>query len=156
MNKNSWGKLFIFLSCIFLLDATALAEVSEKEYQSKILHYINAYRTSHHLLPLKMSPIISSVAAVHSRNMASKKLSFGHQGFHGRIAHLYKGFKNCRGGAENVAYYRLNPKQLVNGWVASRGHRQNIEGHYNLTGIGIAYGKKGWAHFTQIFLLCER
>jgi uncharacterized protein YkwD len=51
-----------------------------------------------------------------------------------------------------VAYYKSDAKKLVDAWIASRGHRQNILGNYNLTGIGIAHNKKGWGYYTQIFI----
>ena len=128
---------------------------TDAKYQTEILHHVNEYRKQRHLQPLKLVDSISIVAAKHSRDMADKTISFGHQGFDIRIKELYKKIEHCQAGAENVAYYRLNPKKLVDAWVASPGHRKNIEGNYNLTGIGIAHGKKGWAYFTQIFLRTE-
>ena len=125
---------------------------TDAEHQKRILYYINEYRVKHHLSPLKMNNAISEEAAKHSRAMASKTMPFGHNDFNGRIKRLYKKIALCRGGAENVAYYRIDDKKLVDGWIASSGHRQNIVGNYNLTGIGIAHGKTGWAYYTQIFL----
>ena len=125
---------------------------SDAENQKMILYYVNAYRLKHHLAPLKMHNVISEEAAKHSRDMANKAMPFGHDDFNGRIKRLYRQIKECRGGAENVAYYKLDAKKLVEQWVASPGHRRNIEGNYNLTGIGIAHGKQGWAYYTQIFL----
>jgi len=125
---------------------------TDAHYQKMILHYVNDYRAKHHLSPLKLLNPISQEAAKHSQDMANKTIAFGHQHFETRIKHLYKEIKDCRAGAENVAYYKLDAKKLVDAWVASPGHRRNIEGHYNVTGIGIAHGKKGWAYYTQIFL----
>ena len=143
---------------MFLVQQTIAAgqvnkyRASDAEHQKMILYYVNAYRSKHHLSPLKMSTVISLEATQHSRDMASKAMPFGHTNFNGRIKRLYQQFKDCRGGAENVAYYKLDTKKLVEQWVASPGHRRNIEGSYNLTGIGIAHGKTGWAYYTQIFL----
>ena len=128
------------------------AVASDAEQQTMILYYVNAYREKHHLAPLQMNRVISREATKHSRDMASHAMPFGHNEFNGRIKRLYQQIRECRGGAENVAYYRINDKKLVDGWIASRGHRQNILGGYNLTGIGIAHGKTGWAYYTQIFL----
>ncbi len=121
-------------------------------FQHQILHYVNQYRMRHFLRPLKMSETISIEAEKHSRDMANKSMPFGHTGYTGRMKRLYTKFDHCRGGAENVAYYKTDAKKLVDAWMASPGHRQNIMGGYNLTGIGIAYSKKGWAYYTQIFL----
>ena len=46
----------------------------------------------------------------------------------------------------------MNAKQVVNMWLNSDGHRKNIEGNYNLTGIGVVKGKDGALYFTQIFV----
>ncbi len=149
--------IVITASIVLVQSAMAAAQVNKKmttdtDNQKMILYYVNAYRLKHHLTPLKMSHVISVEAAKHSQDMASKAKPFGHDDFNGRIKRLYQQIKECRGGAENVAYYKLDAKKLVEQWVASPGHRRNIEGNYNLTGIGIAHGKKGWAYYTQIFL----
>jgi len=147
----------IFASIVLIQPANAGDKLHQNtdiktDYQQQILYYVNQYRMKHHLSALKMNSAISSEAAKHSRDMASKAMPFGHTGYNGRIKRLYTKFGQCRGGAENVAYYRLGAKKLVDAWIASPGHRQNIVGNYNLTGIGIAYSKKGWAYYTQIFL----
>jgi len=158
---NLITKILLIAMSVSLFHPTIAAQVDKEandmlstdaHYQKMILHYINAYRAKQHLPALKLIDKISVEAAKHSRDMASKSIPFGHQYFDTRIAHLYKEIKDCHAGAENVAYYKLDPKRLVDAWVASRGHRRNIEGNYNLTGIGIAHGKKGWAYYTQIFL----
>ncbi len=42
----------------------------------------------------------------------------------------------------------------VNAWLASTGHRQNIEGDYHLTGVGVASPDNDSLtfYFTQIFI----
>ena len=40
----------------------------------------------------------------------------------------------------------------VTDWLESPGHRRNIEGSYELTGIGVAQGPNGMYHFTQLFV----
>jgi len=40
----------------------------------------------------------------------------------------------------------------VRGWLESRAHRENIDGSYNLTGIGVARNAAGEVFFTQIFV----
>ena len=75
--------------------------------------------------------------------MARGRVGFGHDGFGSRAAH-------SGGKAENVAYNRT-ARGAVSSWLGSPGHRRNIEGSYNLTGIGIAPGRRGGYFFTQIF-----
>jgi len=144
-----------FIACNFTSSpfVFATSPSGDEKMQQMILYYVNEYRAKHHLAALKLNTSASLEAARHSQAMANKTIPFGHAHFQDRIKHLYNKFKDARGGAENVAFYRMNAKRLVDGWIASPGHRRNIEGHYNITGIGIAHGKPGWGYFTQIFIL---
>ncbi len=159
MSKIKTVLQFLSVFACITIATQGLAEVpikasmaSDANFQKRILFYVNEYRAKRHLSALKMSAVISQEAVKHSRDMASKAMPFGHNEFNGRIKRLYKKISQCNGGAENVAYYKLDAKKLVDAWIASPGHRQNIVGNYNLTGIGIAHGKQGWAYYTQIFL----
>jgi uncharacterized protein YkwD len=157
---NKINQLFLitcisyFYACVSFANTinTSPDAQSDAAMRGMILHYVNEYRAKHHLEPLKLNASASREAFKHSEEMASKSVPFGHAHFNDRIHRLYKQFDNCQGGAENVAYYKWNAKRLVDAWVASPGHRRNIEGRYNVTGIGIAHGKKGWAYYTQIFV----
>ena len=159
MNKIKMLIKMIVIASSLVLSHQSIAAIQSSQniegdakYQTMILYYVNAYRLKHHRAPLAMSHAITKEAEKHSRDMASKAKPFGHNDFDGRIKRLSQQVKDYRGGAENVAYYKLDAKKLVEQWVASPGHRRNILGNYNLTGIGIAHAKKGWAYYTQIFL----
>lgn len=87
--------------------------------------------------------------------MATHKIPFGHQYFNDRIKHLYSRISHCRGGAENVAFNYKDSRYLVDQWIKSPGHKRNIVGHYNQTGIGIARDKNGKLYYTQMFILAD-
>ena len=121
----------------------------------EIHRQINQHRRSLNLPPLSLNAQVSQVAATHSRNMAKGKVKFSHQGFDNRIQAI-KNDISYRSVAENVAYnqgYSDPVSQAVAGWIKSKGHRQNIVGNYNLTGIGVAKNQQGEYYFTQIFIL---
>lgn len=120
--------------------------------ESDILNEVNTYRVKHGLSQLKMNKIISDEAKTHSREMAEHDIPFGHYGINKRVHRLFAQFKHSRGVAENVAYSYNNTDGIVKQWLGSSGHRKNIEGIYNLTGIGIAEDKSGRVYVTQIFL----
>ncbi len=128
------------------------AEDSDTAIQNAILIHINEYRQKHGLSPLKMDNKIVKEARNHSLDMANHRMPFGHKYFNSRIDRLHAQIKNSNAGAENVAYNYKDAQDVVNNWVRSPGHKRNIEGNYNLTGIGIARDKKGKIYFTQIFL----
>ena len=87
--------------------------------------------------------------------MASRKVDFGHDGFEDRVANIRKKLKPYHSVGENVAYGHLSAEKVVQLWLKSPGHRRNIEGDFNLTGIGIAESKDGTIYYTQIFLQLE-
>ncbi|KTD08483.1 CAP domain-containing protein [Legionella jamestowniensis] len=120
--------------------------------QKGILLYVNEYRAKKGLKPLKMNNLISKEAEIHSREMAMHKIGFGHKDFNKRIKRIYTEIQDCRGGAENVAYNYKDAQDVVKNWLTSPGHRRNILGNYNLTGIGLARDSRGKIYFTQIFL----
>ncbi len=117
-----------------------------------ILVYINQFRVRQGLPKLHMHPLLTQEAAQHSADMAEHRVAFGHDGFAQRIAHLQKKIQTAQGGAENVAYNYKTAKIVAEGWIKSPGHRRNILGRYNQTGIGIVRDKSGKLYFTQLFL----
>jgi len=122
------------------------------EMTQAVLFFVNQYRNQHGLGPLKMEEKISQQAYRHSQDMADHRQPFGHLGFNERFHYLRKHIHEVQAGAENVAYNYKTAKIVVDNWMTSRGHRQNILGHYNLTGIGIVRDKQGKLYYTQLFL----
>ncbi len=125
---------------------------SQSNTEKDILFYVNDYRSRKGLPALEMSADISLQAEKHSVDMATNKVGFGHDGFEDRVKIISKKIGNIHSSAENVAYGNLSPKEVVDIWLRSPGHRKNIEGKYTLTGIGIATGKDNIIYFTQIFI----
>ena len=135
------------------LEAASLDMGSDQRMQIEILQEVNAYRKAHWLPPLSLNPALSEQARGHSADMANHRLPFGHDGFAQRIDAAHQAIPNSQAaGAENVAYNYKTAKIVVDGWVHSPGHRQNILGHYALTGIGIVRDASGKPYFTQLFL----
>ncbi|MEM6754722.1 MAG: CAP domain-containing protein [Cyanobacteria bacterium P01_C01_bin.38] len=122
--------------------------------EKSVHRQINQYRKKKGLAPLKLNSEISKIARVHSKRMADKKVAFGHNGSSSRYSKISKVVK-YRGVAENVAYnmgYKNPGKNAVTGWIKSSGHRRNIVGKYQVTGIGVAKNSKGEYYFTQLFV----
>ena len=150
--------LGLCIQCCFFSMALQAKQVSprfsEEAMERQVLQAVNEYRAKRHLAPLSMNPILSREAKIHSWDMERKRIPFGHQYFGTRIKHIYSQIKHCNGGSENVAWYPPNksPRDVVALWLTSSGHRRNILGHYNLTGVGIVRDKRGWLYYTQIFI----
>ena len=118
----------------------------------QILYYTNKFRASNGLPPLKMEINCNLLAEKHSKDMASGRTGFGHDGFEERAAAIGKVLGGMKGAAENVAYGTLDAKGVVDGWIKSPGHRKNMLGNFNLIGVGYAQGKGRIIYFTQLFI----
>lgn len=133
--------------------STGKTEVAGNMDES-ILRYVNDHRRSKGLSTLQMSNVASEQAYQHSKNMATGKTGFGHEGFEQRVQVIKQamGVSYMSASAENVAYGQLSAQAVVKGWINSAPHKKNMEGNYTLTGIGVYKDRKGVIYFTQIFL----
>jgi uncharacterized protein YkwD len=131
---------------------TNVASSAITDLEKAVNQQINQYRASKKLPPLSIDPRISQVARIHSEDMAKGKVSFSHDGFEGRAKAITIPYQSV---AENLAYnfgYSDPVRNAVEGWIKSDGHRKNMEGQFNVTGIGIAKNAKGEYYFTQLFV----
>lgn len=140
-------KIWMMIACL-LAGTGVFAQSMEQD----ILELVNKHRRQRGLAKLEMANEISAEAEKHSRNMATGHTAFGHDGFDERLSRLMRQLPGSNGGAENVAYGSRTAEEVVDMWLNSPGHRKNIEGNYNLTGIGAIKGKDGTAYYTQIFI----
>lgn len=151
MKIKSLLSLVLFLVTHSAVSDPLVSPDSDYRITQIILSDINNYRISKGLNPLKLNNIISEQARQHSVDMSRHRISFGHQYFNDRIKRIYAKIPHCRAGAENVAY-NYPVSNIVKEWIKSPGHKQNIIGHYNLTGIGIARDNRGKLYYTQLFI----
>jgi uncharacterized protein YkwD len=147
--------IYVVFLVSFALCTTTFAATNARQdtdYSKAILADINAYRLSRGLPALQLDSYLSEIATAHSKNMAENLTSFGHDGFESRMKEAFAHFQQPRGFAENVAYTPAEVTTVVDMWLHSGGHRKNIEGPYNLTGIGIVFDQNGRGYATQVFL----
>jgi len=121
--------------------------------EEKCIADINRVRQEHGLQPLKGWTQLSACAREHSQNMAAGKCPFGHDGFKQRADQMQTQ-ATLSSFAENVAYSHKydDPVQIaVDGWMKSPGHKKNILGDFEETGVGVAVDKEGKFYITQLF-----
>jgi uncharacterized protein YkwD len=133
---------------------TSHASVAAGTLEQAVHELVNRHRRARHLPTLTLDPRISQAAWRHSVAMAAGTTPFGHDGFEARANALRQVMASQRT-AENVASnrgYRDAAAEAVRGWLGSSGHRRNIEGPYERTGVGVARSATGEVFFTQIFV----
>lgn len=146
-----WGNI---IRSSYAMVGSSVPTVSEVQREQMVLVAVNAFRAKKGLPTLTLNPVIQREAKLHSNDMEKKSVPFGHTGFFDRIKYLKNHIKDYNGGSENVAYYPPNKSasDVVALWLTSSGHRRNILGRYNLTGIGVKRDPRGWYYYTQIFI----
>ena len=127
-----------------------VAEYTYNETELQTMELINAYRVSVGLNPLEKINHMSYKSEEHDNYMIANNV-VNHNDFVARSENIIKvlGAKTV---SENIAYNYSTPKAALNAWLASPGHKENIEGNFTHFGISIrenpANGRK---YYTNIF-----
>ncbi len=157
LKEKAKRSLHVFLIACCILVISCGNEPVESEYadiENKVFELVNEHRTGEGLATLGWSELIAEQCRIHSQDMAEGTVDFGHDGFSERIDNIRQEIDVVSAG-ENVAYnmgYSDPAQQAVDAWLSSSGHRQNIEGDYTLTGVGVAKSEGYAYYFTQIFV----
>jgi len=142
---------FVFLPLRFL-DGSAFAAADEERWsaEKKVIDLVNSARSKgaqcgsrYHkpVRPVKWNDTLAQAAKKHSRDLVTKE-NLGHTAPDGsgpgeRIARL--GYKWMTYG-ENVGEGYLTPEEVVNAWMKSQGHCENIM-NPGFKDAGAAYAK---------------
>lgn len=152
---NALLRLLIYCALIFFCAEKSPAATQTPETSAKIaFQEINAYRAKHQLAPLIWNDKMASIADQQSRLMAVKKISFGHGGAGKRFEELRKSIPDLNAYGENIAYNyeRSNlAEHIVDNWIKSSSHRENIVDDFTHTGVGAFRNKDGYTYITQVF-----
>ena len=133
----------------YTIDLT-LAQQNDNDFANEVLVLINAHRASLNIDPLLPGTQFSSAYAVDHTNYMIEVNQINHHNFGVRSAALVSNGANVVG--ENVAFGFDNAEAVVNAWLNSPSHRNNIEGNYTHSGFGIKKSNTNNAYyFTQLF-----
>ncbi len=130
-----------------------VAERTEYSYNSievEILDEINLYRETIGLEALKPMAKLSIESEGHNEYMIEEGV-VSHDNFSLRASKLMNG-AGAKAVAENVGYGYRTSTAVVNAWLKSKGHRENIEGKYTHFGISVRQDENGKNYFTNIFI----
>lgn len=159
MNRltDFFARFVLALSFVFGVSSVS-AQSSDAAFEKEVLRLTNLARQRAGKTPLVINTLLSKAAREHSRAMAVDKF-FSHSnpktGSTPSSRVRAAGY-NSRATGENIAYgTRLSPKQVVDMWMKSSGHRQNILGELaSFTQIGIGHIQYGQNHYyTQVFAI---
>ncbi|MFN2145369.1 MAG: CAP domain-containing protein [Anaerolineales bacterium] len=110
------------------------------QFEAEVVKLVNEARASEGLAKLSEHAILTQVARAHSTEMACAGF-FNHDSPTGGPADVRVGAAGYKFSAvgENIAMGYQTPLEVVDAWLASEGHRQNLLGSdYTQIGIGFA------------------
>jgi uncharacterized protein YkwD len=139
MRKTVLVLLVLAVSLAAVATATA-SSVAATTTELEVLKELNRARAQNGLAPLRTDPMLRKAARSHSENMMRTGV-FAHGDFHQRM--LRFGIRGSIAG-ENLAWgvgSRGTPTELVNGWLNSPPHRENLlRASFRRIGIGLLVG----------------
>lgn len=122
-----------------------------KGVESEVLNIVNQNRQNQGLKPLQMDWELQRVARTKACDMAQKGY-FSHQSpTYGSPFDMMKQFGiTFRSAGENIAQGQRTPQEVMQSWMNSQGHRENIL-KPDFTHIGVGYCQQG-NHWVQMFI----
>jgi uncharacterized protein YkwD len=114
------------------------------------MNLINTYRVSVGLNALQQINHISYKSEEHDHYMIANDV-VNHNDFVARSENLIS-VLNAKRVGENIAYNYNTPQSVVNAWLNSPTHKENIEGDYTHFGIAIKTNQEGKKYYTNIFV----
>lgn len=127
-----------------------VAPINYTSVELDILDLVNAYRAQNGLSQLVSLDEGSRQAINHNNHMIEKE-EVCHDDFAYRYQALVES-ENAKAVSENVAFGYSSPEAVVNAWITSDGHRENMLGNHTHFGISVKEGKEGRLYFTNIFV----
>lgn len=156
-------------ACISVLSGSA-AEVGEElpadtentemdqllaSYAEEVAYLVNQKRAAYGLSELKTSPAMNAAAQIRAEEAI---INFDHVRPDGRncFTVLSEFGIFCITGAENLAAGNVNPQNVMDGWMHSEGHKNNIlDPTHQYIGVGVVEND-GILYWTQMFIRSPR
>ncbi|API91318.1 MULTISPECIES: CAP domain-containing protein [unclassified Virgibacillus] len=128
------------------------ADKSElSQFEQEVVDLTNQERAKQGLPALKVDKELSKVAREKSRDMATNGYFAHNSPTYGSPFDMMKKYGISYSAAgENIAKGQRSPQEVVNAWMNSQGHRENIM-NAKFTHIGVGYVQQG-NHWTQQFI----
>ncbi|WP_163969352.1 CAP domain-containing protein [Oceanobacillus halotolerans] len=124
---------------------------SVSDFEAAVVELTNDERSRVGLPALELDPQLSNVAREKSRDMRDNDYFSHTSPTYGSPFDMMRDFGvNYQSAGENIAQGQPSPEEVVNAWMNSQGHRENILSD-NFTHIGVGHIENGH-HWTQLFI----
>ena len=132
---------------------SAHSEFSADELERQVIDLTNAFRAAYDRSPLRYDSAAATAARRHAEDMARNNY-FSHTGLDGSSpSDRYRRAGGTGGAGENCYYasYSGSSFDVVDGWINSSGHRENMLRDYAFMGAGYAYDPSNGYYWVQVF-----
>lgn len=125
-----------------------------RNFEAEVINLTNAERAKHGLKPLAADVELSKAARYKSAEMRDKNYFSHTSPTYGGPSSMMRSFGiNCKSTAENIAAGQRTAEEVVQSWMNSPKHRENILGaSYTHIGFGYAAGGDYGHYWTQILI----
>lgn len=131
--------------------ATTPASSAVSAFEQQVVELTNQERAKNGLPALKLDVELSKVARDKSKDMQTKNYFSHTSPTYGSPFDMMKAYGiSYRTAGENIAMGQRSPQEVVQAWMNSQGHRENIM-NSNFTHIGVGHVTTG-NHWTQMFI----
>ncbi|RHW41738.1 SCP-like extracellular protein [Neobacillus notoginsengisoli] len=121
------------------------------KFEQQVIDLTNVQRQQNGLPPLKADTKLSGVAEKKSIDMQQKNYFSHTSPTYGSPFDMMRDFGvTYRSAGENIAMGQRTPQEVVQAWMNSEGHRQNILNR-DFTHIGVGFEQGGY-YWTQMFI----
>jgi len=127
---------------------------SLKILEDQVIALVNKERTAKGLQALAKNAVLCDLAKLKSQDMIDKNYFDHDSPTYGSPFDMMKSFgiKYSYAG-ENIAYGQTTAEEVMEGWMNSTGHRENIlKEEFQEIGVGIAKDSSGKLYWTQLFI----
>ena len=128
-----------------------LTDASVVSFEKEVIRLVNEIRVKNGLKELEYDWELCRVARIKSQDMKDNRYFSHNSPKYGSPFQMMKRFGiTYRSAGENIARGHRTPNEVVNAWMNSSGHRENIL-NSSFTHIGVGYVASG-NYWTQMFI----
>lgn len=126
---------------------------NQNSMAQQVVELVNNERAKYGLAPLAVDSSVSKVAQAKSEDMRDNNYFSHTSPTYGSPFEMLKAFGvNYSSAGENIAKGQKTAQAVVEAWMNSEGHRENIlNSNYTKIGVGYATGN-GTTYWTQMFI----
>ena len=120
-------------------------------YANEVVRLVNEQRVKNGLNTLSVDVNVQKAAQIRAKEQEQR---FSHTRPNGTscFTALKESGVSYRGAGENIAMGQRSPEQVMNGWMNSKGHRENILNEkFTNIGVGVYKDLNGKYYWTQMF-----